>query len=442
LPSGRIKLSPLKAQTPPPFLASLKAEISRHWSTINLLDILKEADFRVGFTQEFNTLGNRQILEPATLHKRLLLCLFGLGTNIGLKQASRGDDEQTADDLLYIKRYFLSRENLRNANIRLVNATLAARLPHIWGTGNVACASDSRKFAVRGENLKTEWHNRYHGRGVMIYWHVERKALAIYSQLKAPSSSEVATMLEGILHHATTLEVEQNYVDSHGQSELAFAFCYLLGFDLRPRLKNLRQQKLYFSQIGDEQKYPALQPILSHRPIDWSLIQNAYDDLIQYATALYLGTASVETILKRFTQTDLQHPTHRALLELGKVVKTIFLCKYLNSEPLRYEVEEGLNVIENWNSATTFIGYGRTGELAGRRLVDQELTMLSLQLLQNSLIYVNTLLLQQVLAKSYFFERMTTADWRGLTPLFYTHINPYGSFKLDLNQRIPIEEVA
>ena len=59
---------------------------------------------------------------------------------------------------------------------------------------------------------------------------MEKKAACIYSQLKRCSSSEVAAMIEGVLRHCTTLEIEQQYVDSHGQSEVAFAFCYLLGF--------------------------------------------------------------------------------------------------------------------------------------------------------------------------------------------------------------------
>jgi hypothetical protein len=202
---GWIRLSPLPAQTEAPFLPVLKGEVERLWPMTNLLDVLKEADLRLHFTNEFKTLAERQILDNETLRKRLLLCLFGLGTNIGLKQTSAGDHEQTERDLQYVKRYFISREALRNANAKLVNATLQIRLPYIWGEGSVACASDSRKFVVRAENLKTEWHNRYRGRGIMLYWHVERKALAIYSQLKSPSSSEVTSMIEGVMRHATDM---------------------------------------------------------------------------------------------------------------------------------------------------------------------------------------------------------------------------------------------
>ena len=105
---------------------------------------------------------------------------------------------------------------------------------------------------------------------------------------------------------------------------------------------------------------------------------------MQYATALRLGTADAEAILKHFTQTEVQHLAYRALAELGKAVKTIFLCQYLSSETLRREIDEGLNIIENWNSTNDYISYGRSGELSGRRLLDHELSMLALQLLQTA----------------------------------------------------------
>ena len=45
---------------------------------------------------------------------------------------------------------------------------------------------------------------------------------------------------------------------------------------------------------------------------------------------------------------------------------------------------------------------------------------------------------QEVLAEPKWYERMTEADWHGLTPLFYLHINPYGLFDLDMETRIPL----
>jgi TnpA family transposase len=265
----------------------------------------------------------------------------------------------------------------------------------------------------------------------MIYWHVEKDAVCIYSQLKRCSSSEVAAMMEGVLRHCTEMTVEKNYVDSHGQSEVGFAFSELLGFQLLPRLKGIARQKLYRPDIGRPEAYPRLQPVLT-RAIRWELIRQQYDEMVKYATALRLGTADAESILRRFTRDAPQHPTYQALAELGKAVKTIFLCRYLHLEALRREIHDGLNVVQNWNSANGFIFYGKGGEISTNRQDEQELAVLALHLLQSSLVYVNTLMLQRVLAEPAWLAGMTTDDLRGLTPLLYSHVNPYGTFSLDL----------
>ena len=62
-------------------------------------------------------------------------------------------------------------------------------------------------------------------------------------------------MIEGVIHHCTEMEVDRQYVDSHGQSTVAFAFCRLLGFELLPRLKTIRSQKLYRPDTGRTNDY-------------------------------------------------------------------------------------------------------------------------------------------------------------------------------------------
>jgi TnpA family transposase len=279
---------------------------------------------------------------------------------------------------------------------------------------------------------------RYGGRGVMIYWHVERNSLCIHSQLKSPSSSEVASMIEGVVHHCTEMEVDRQYVDSHGQSTVAFAFCRLLGFQLMPRLKAIHVQKLSRPDAGQPDAYKNLQLILT-KPIDWELMRQQYDQMIKYVTAVRLGTAETESILRRFVRSNIQHPTYKAFAELGRAVKTIFLCRYLHSEDLRREINEGLNVVEQGNSANDFIFFGRRGEMVSNRREDHEISMLALHLLQNCMVYINTLMLQQVLAQPEWSERLTPRDLRALTPLIWEHVNPYGRFELDMEARLPID---
>lgn len=433
-----ISVSPLDAQPEPLNLLQLKREIDRRWPMTGLLDMLKEADLRIGFTDQFKNTGVRENLDRSLLQRRLLLCLYGLGTNTGLKRICAGLDSETETDLRYIKKHYIHREHLRNAIAQVVNAIFQIRKVAIWGEGTTACASDARKFGSWDQNLMTEWHVRYGGRGIMIYWHVEKKSACIYSQLKTCSSSEVAAMIEGLLRHCTDMEVQKNYVDTHGQSEIAFAFCRLLGFELMPRIKQIGKQRLALPEPGQRQDYPNLQPVLA-KAIDWELIRQQYDQMIKYATALRLGTAEAETILKRFNRSGPQHPTHKALAELGRAVKTIFLCHYLHAEAIRREIHEGLNVVEQWNSANGFIFYAKNSEIATNRLDEQELAMLCLHLLQISLVYINTLMIQNVLAEPAWMKQMALEDLRALTPLIWMHVNPYGTFKLDMNERLQLD---
>ncbi|MBD8524423.1 Tn3 family transposase [Pseudomarimonas arenosa] len=437
----RLSVSPLDPQVEPPNLAAMKERILARWPATGLLDVLKEAELRIGFTAAFKTAASREALERTEIQRRLLLCLYGLGTNAGLKRVLAGDTAITYKELLYTRRRFIHKSALRDAIARVVNAIFAIRQVELWGEGTTACASDSKKFGAWDQNLMTEWHIRYGGRGVMIYWHVEKKSVCIHSQLKRCSSSEVAAMMEGVLRHCTDMTVEKNYVDTHGQSEVAFAFSHLLGFELLPRLKAINRQRLYLPESGAGSLYPALQPILT-RPINWELISQQYDEMVKYATALRLGTADSESILRRFTRTNAQHPTYAALAELGRAVKTVFLCRYLHSEGLRREIHEGLNVVENWNSANGFIFYGKSGEVATNRLEDQEISVLALHLLQLSLVYVNTLMIQSVMKEPAWRQRLTTEDRRGLTPLFYVHVNPYGRFDLDMDARLPLDRAS
>jgi TnpA family transposase len=75
--------------------------------------------------------------------------------------------------------------------------------------------------ALRGLGPKSDHAMalRYGGRGIMIYWHVERKSLCIHSQLKSPASSEVAAMIEGVIRHCTEMSIDRQYVDSQGTSQ-------------------------------------------------------------------------------------------------------------------------------------------------------------------------------------------------------------------------------
>lgn len=178
--------------------------------------MLSETALRIGILDHFALAGSRGGLDRAELAERLILAIFGYGTNIGIRAIAAGDHGHTEEELRYARRRYLSADGARRFAAAIANATFAARQGRIWGAGTGAVASDSTHFGAFDQNLFTQYHLRYGGRGVLIYWHVDKKSMAINSQLLHCTASEVAAMVEGAMHHRTDMDVETNYVDSHG----------------------------------------------------------------------------------------------------------------------------------------------------------------------------------------------------------------------------------
>ena len=98
--------------------------------------------------------------------------------------------------------------------------------------------------------------------------------------------------------------------------------------------------------------------------------------------------------------------------------------------------------MENWNSANHDLFYGKDGDLTGSDKESQEASMLALHLLQSALVHVNTLLLQDILSEEKWRSRLTDAERRALSPLFWTHVNLYGRFELDMNSHLDLAAVT
>ncbi|WP_249645196.1 transposase [Nocardia sputi] len=114
------------------------------------------------------------------------------------------------------------------------------------------------------------------------------------------------------------------------------------------------------------------------------------------------------------------------------------------SEELRREINSGLQVVENWNSANTVVFYGKDSQLTGADREHTEVSMLALHLLQSAMVHINTLLLQAVLEDPQFHDLVGDTERRALSPLFWSNINPYGRLRLDMTTRLDLtrERVA
>ena len=409
----------------------------RRWGTVPLVDMLKETVLRTGCLDAVTSAAGGGI-RPDVLAERLLLAIYAYGTNTGIRAVASGAHGHSEDDIRCVRRRYLTVEAARSIAVAIADATFAARRQSLWGAGSTAVGSDSTHVRALDQNILTEWHSRYHGRGVLIYWHVERKSMAVHSQLISCSASEVAAMVEGAMRHDTTMDVEANYTDSHGQSEIGFAITRLLGFELLPRIKQINKARLYRPRAGEPDACPRLAPALT-RPIRWGIVAEQYDQMIKYATAIRTATASTEAILRRFTR-NAPHPTYAAMLEVGRAQKTIFIARYLRLRDLQSEIEEGLNVVESWNGANgVLVAYGKRGDIQSNRRDEQELFVLCLRILQAACTSTRSCS-RTSSGEPGWARTLTPADRRGLTPLFWMHVLPYGEVNLDMTSRLSLAQ--
>ena len=76
-----IIVSPLEPQPEPSGLGALKTALVRRWSTTGLLDVVKEADLRIGFTDSFATTASREATRRDEVRRRS--CPMGWCRSLG-----------------------------------------------------------------------------------------------------------------------------------------------------------------------------------------------------------------------------------------------------------------------------------------------------------------------------------------------------------------------
>jgi TnpA family transposase len=219
---------------------------------------------------------------------------------------------------------------------------------------------------------------------------------------------------------------------------VGFGLTRLLGFDLLPRIKAINRIRLYRPSPGDS--YPRLAAAMVGRPIRWDLIADQYDQMIKYATAIRTWSAQTAAILRRFQQANAMHPTYQAMLETGRAQRTLFAARYLRDRDLQREINAGLNVAESWNAGNSIIYFGKGGDIPANRRDEQELSVLCLRVLHAAVVYLNTLMIQDVLDEG--LTELSPDDLRGLTPLFWTNIAPYGEVRLNMSSRLALRDPA
>ena len=330
-------------------------------------------------------------------------------------------------------RLFEAEPALRAANDALVHFARSHAVVNHWGSGYEASSDllslDASKHLW---NARVDPKRRTFGIGtyttILDQWGIP------YDQPLPLLQRQAGAAIEGVVRQRVS-PISRLAVDTHGHTDIAQGIAKLLGFDLCPRLHDMREQWLHVPKGWPEM--PRLEPILK-RDIELDAIHAEYDDLARLAASIDEGYGSATYLLERLGAAARGSRLHRAGTQLGQLWRTVYLCDYSAQSAFRRQINRLLVRGESVHQLQRAIHYGPIRAHRGRRR--EELTVISgaLTLLTNAVVAYNTWKLDEHLESRRRAGKSLPADeiLAHIAPIAFGHINFRGIYRFPLERYV------
>ncbi len=133
--------------------------------------------------------------------------------------------------------------------------------------------------------------------------------------------------------------------------------------------------------------------------IDDKLLKSQWDNILRLLCTIKLRESKASEILARLSSYSKQHPLYRALKELGRIYKTIFLLRYLTETPLRQAITKQSNKVELSHDFANAVFFARNREFKVATKDEQQIALSCRHLIQNSIILWNYLSISDKLSR-------------------------------------------
>ena len=376
--------------------------------------------------------GSDTKLADAT--QRYLFTVFGFGCNLGASQTARHAPESiNRHSLRRINEQHVSVEKLEAALRDIIHEYARFELPRFWGRSNVAIA-DGTHVELRENNLLAEQHIRYGRYGGIAYHHISATYIALFSNFIACGVWEAVYILDGLLQNRSDFEADTVHADTHGQSEPVFGLAYLLGIQLFPRMRTWNDAVFYWPDKAI--RYRHIDALFS-RTIDWSLIETHWQDLMQVVLSIQAGKVLPSMLLRKLGSHNRQNTLYRVFRELGRVVRTLFLLRYVSEGDFRQSIRAETTKIESYNDFLDWIGFGGPVLKSGDP-VEQLKQVKYMDLVANAVMLHNVADLTDVLSGMIAEGLPVTKNLVSrLSPYLREHIRRFGRYTLDMDEQPP-----
>ncbi|MBN9386574.1 MAG: Tn3 family transposase [Chloroflexi bacterium] len=432
---GKFVLSPLTANELPASVKEMKQKLRQRLPWVELVSLLIEVDHWTGFTKNFQYVGE---YEPKLTKEEKLRHLYATivsqACNLSLARMEKASG-LVAEQLAYSARSYLREETLKPAITTLVNYQYHQPLSQHWGGGTLS-SSDGQRFPVAVKNRKAKALPRYfgYGRGLTFYTWSSDQHSQFGSKVIVSTDRDALYLLDALMDNETELPLLEHTSDTAGFTEIVFGLFSLLGMQFSPRIRDVSEQRLY--RLDRLAEFPELKPLIQGT-INQALIVEQWDELLRLAGSIKLGWVTASLLIGKLQSFPQKNATARALAEYGKLIKTIFILRYYESETFRHRIEAQLNKGESLHSLREFIFYANRGQLRKHDLEEQSDQANCLTLVTNAVVVWNTVymaaILEQLKAEGF---SVSDEDLPHLSPTRFEHINVHGRYEFNVAQEL------
>jgi len=366
---------------------------------IALAEVLATVDRYSGCLNEFRHWQQRYN-RPKPARKTFIAGLAAIGCDIGMGKILKISREIDATALENTVNWYFYPEGLHAVNDRIIQFMDGLELPNVYRNDpeTLHTSSDGQKFEVRGDSLNANYAFKYFGKGkgVSIYSFIDERHLLFHSIVISAAERESAYVIDGLMHN-DVVKSDIHSTDTHGYTEAIFGAMHLLGFSYAPRIKNLKRQRLYLfqSRQNTDRSWWALKP---SGYINTEVIEDNWDDILRFIATIKLKETTASDLFRRLNSYSKQHVLYRALRAFGRIIKSIFILRYIDDVGLRQAIEGQLNKIESWHRFSRAISVGNAREMTQTEKEEQEIAEACKRIIKNAIVCWNYLYLTQRIA--------------------------------------------
>jgi TnpA family transposase len=415
----------------PPSLSGLREQTSALFPRIDLAELLLEIQAKTGFADEFTHVSEAEA-RASDLSTSVCAVLLSEACNIGLRAVEHRDHPALVRGRLHwVQQNYIRAETLTRANARLVDYQATLPLAQQWGGGDVASA-DGLRFVTPVRTLNAGPNRKYFGsdRGITYYNFTSDQYTGFHGIVVPGTLRDSMYILEGLLEQQTSLNPTEIMTDTAGASDMVFGLFWLLGYQFSPRLADAGEAS--FWRLDMHADYGALNDIARHRARTERIRQH-WEDMLRIAGSLKLGTVHASELVRSLLKSERPSTLAQAIIDLGRINKTIYLLNYIDDEVYRRRILAQLNRGEGRHKGARTICHGKRGEIRKAYREGQEDQLNALGLVTNTVVLWNTLYMQAALEhlRSEGVD-ISPEDQARLSPLQHRHLNVLGRYSFAL----------